>query len=181
MRGAALSGQPPLRLASNTVSALGDRPEVLGVRCERGHFNHPKVPNCLRCGRPIAAGAPQSNGPRPSVGDLLADDGSVWGLARGCLIGTEPATAPEVQSGAVQPIAMRAGANHSMGPVHAEVQIRGWSAFVVDRGAEGGTWLQGPGSQGWDKLGRNDQRELANGSHVSCGGRVLTYLSAWPA
>ena len=181
LRGAALSGQPPLRLASNTVSALGDRPEVLGVRCERGHFNHPKVPNCLRCGRPIAAGAPQSNGPRPSVGDLLADDGSVWGLARGCLIGTEPATAPEVQSGAVQPIAMRAGANHSMGPVHAEVQIRGWSAFVVDRGAEGGTWLQGPGSQGWDKLGRNDQRELANGSHVSCGGRVLTYLSAWPA
>ncbi|MGA3220305.1 MAG: hypothetical protein ABSE77_14705, partial [Acidimicrobiales bacterium] len=164
-----------------TVSALGDRPEVPGVRCERGHFNHPKVPNCLRCGRPILAGAPQSNGPRPSIGALLADDGSVWGLARGCLIGTEPATASEVQSGAVQPIAMRSGANHSMGAVHAEVQIRGWSAYVVDRGAEGGTWLQGPGSQAWDKLGRNEQRELANGSHVSCGGRVLTYLSAWPA
>jgi hypothetical protein len=175
-----LSGKPPLRLASNAVIPGSDRPEVPGVRCEKGHFNHPKVTNCLRCGRPIPFGAPPSNGPRPSVGTLLADDGSVWGLARGCLIGTEPATAAEVQSGAAQAISMRSGANHSMGPVHAEVQIRGWSAFVVDRGAEGGTWLQGPGSQGWDKLGRNEQRELANGSHVSCGGRVLTYLSAWP-
>jgi hypothetical protein len=181
LRFAASSGKPPLRLASNVVIPGGDRPEVPGVRCEKGHFNHPKVANCLRCGRPIPVGAPPSNGPRPSVGTLLADDGSVWGLARGCLIGTEPATAPEVQSGAAQAISMRSGANHSMGPVHAEVQIRGWSAFVVDRGAEGGTWLQGLGSQGWDKLGRNEQRELANGSHVSCGGRVLTYLSAWPA
>ena len=88
---------------------------------------------------------------------------------------------PAATPGAAQAIAMRAGANHSMGPVHAEVQIRGWSAFVVDRGVDGGTWWQGPGSQAWDKLGRTEQRELANGSHVSCGGRVLTYLSAWPA
>ncbi len=181
VRRAALSGEPPLRLASNTFSPVGDRPEVPGIRCEKGHFNHPKAPNCLRCGRPIPAGAPQSNGPRPSVGDLLADDGSVWGLSGGYLIGTEPGAAPEVQAGTLQPISMRSGANHSMGPVHAEIQIRGWSAFVVDRGAEGGTWWQGPGSQAWDKLGRHEQRELPNGSHVSCGGRVLTYLSAWPA
>jgi hypothetical protein len=154
---------------------------VPGVRCERGHFNHPKAPNCMRCGRPIPAGTPQSNGPRPSIGTLLADDGSVWGLARGYLIGTEPATAAEVQSGALEAISMRSGPNHSMAPVHAEVQLRGWSAYVVDRGADGGTWLQGPGAPGWDKLGRNEQRELPNGSHLSCGGRVLTYLSAWPA
>jgi hypothetical protein len=112
---------------------------------------------------------------------LLADDGSVWGLARGYLIGTEPGTATEVLSGALSPISMRSGPNHAMSPVHAEVQIRGWSAYVTDRGAEGGTFLQGPGAQGWDKLGRNEQKELHNGSHVSCGGRVLTYLSAWPA
>ena len=181
LRRAALSGEPPLRLAANTVGPVGDRPEVPGVRCEKGHFNHPKAPNCLRCGRPIPPGAPQSNGPRPSVGDLLADDGSIWGLARGCLIGTEPGVAPEVRAGTLQPISMRSGANHSMSPVHAEIQIRGWSAYVIDRGAEGGTWFQGPGSQAWDKLGRIEQRELPNGSHVSCGGRVLTYLSAWPA
>lgn len=134
----------------------------------------------MHCGHPVPAGSPQSNGPRPSIGTLLADDGSVWGLADGYLIGTEPGTASDVQSGALKPISMRSGPNHSMAPVHAEVQLRGWSAYVVDRGAEGGTWLQAPGAQEWDKLGRNEQRELPNGSHVSCGGRVLTFLSAWP-
>jgi hypothetical protein len=68
-----------------------------------------------------------------------------------------------------------------MAPVHAEVQAKGWSAYLVDRGADGGTFFQGPGTQGWAQLGRNEQRELTDGSHISCGGRVLTYLAAWPA
>jgi hypothetical protein len=74
---------------------------------------------------------------------------------------------------------MRAGTNHAMAPVQAEVQIRDWTAYLVDRGAEGGSWMQGPNAQGWEQLSRNEQRELADGAHVSCGGRVLTYLSAW--
>ena len=152
-----------------------------GVRCELGHFNHPRALTCFRCGRPILPGSPQQNGHRPPVGVLLADDGTIWALSRGCLIGAEPSTAPEVQSGAAQGIALRAGPNHAMAPVHAEIQIRVWSTFLIDRAAEGGTWLQEPDAQGWAQLGRNEQRELANGSHVSCGGRVLTYLSAWPA
>jgi len=110
---------------------------------------------------------------------LLADDGSVWSLAQGCLIGAEPAGAAEVQSGALQPIAMRAGTNHTMGAVHAEVQIREWDAYLVDRGADSGTWAQGPGEQSWKQLGRGEQRPLTGGSHISCGGRVLTFLSSW--
>jgi hypothetical protein len=176
------AGRGPLALAATATALYAlDQPEVTGVRCELGHFNHPRAMNCLRCGRPIAPGSLQVSGPRPPVGVLLADDGSIWALSRGCLIGTEPTLAAEVQSGAAQAIAMRAGANHAMGPVQAEVQIRDWSAYLVDRGAEGGTWLQGPTAQTWEQLGRHEQRELADGSHLSCGGRVLTYLSAWPS
>ena len=69
---------------------------------------------------------------------------------------------------------MKAGASHAMAPVQAELQIRDWSTYLVDRGAEGGSWVQGPAAQDWEQLGRNEQRELANGSHLSCGGRVLT-------
>ncbi len=176
------SGQAPLPLASAWgIPVASDLPDVPGVRCELGHFNHPRALTCFRCGRPILPGSPQQNGHRPPVGVLLADDGTIWALSRGCLIGAEPSTAPEVQSGAAQGIALRAGPNHAMAPVHAEIQIRVWSTFLIDRAAEGGTWLQEPDAQGWAQLGRNEQRELANGSHVSCGGRVLTYLSAWPA
>jgi hypothetical protein len=176
------AGRPPLELAAAAaLSYAPDQPEVLGVRCELGHFNHPRVMNCLRCGRPIPPGAPQVSGPRPPVGVLLADDGSIWALARGCLIGADPGSAPEVQSGASEAISMKAGANHAMAPVQSEVQVRDWSIYLVDRGAEGGSWVQGPTAQTWEQLGRNEQRGLANGSHLSCGGRVLTYLSAWPS
>ncbi len=176
------AGRPPLAVASEAgPSYAPGQPEVVGVRCELGHFNHPRVLNCLRCGRPIGPGTPQVNGPRPPVGVLLADDGSIWALSRNCLIGADPGSAPEVQSGAAQAIVMRAGASHGMAPVQAEVQIRDWSTYLVDRGAEGGAFLQGPVGQDWAQLGRNEQRELANGAHLSCGGRVLTYLSAWPS
>jgi hypothetical protein len=175
------AGRPPLALATAAaLSYVPGQPEVMGVLCELGHFNHPRVTNCLRCGRLVPPGTPQIKGPRPPVGVLLADDGSIWALSRGCLIGAEPSSAPEVQSGASEAIVMKAGASHAMAPVQAEVQIRDWSAYLVDRGAEGGSWLQGPAAQTWEQLGRYEQRELANGSHVSCGGRVLTYLSAWP-
>ena len=174
--------QPPLPVASSPAGAFStDRPEVQGVRCELGHFNHPRVTNCMRCGRPIPPGSPQVSGSRPAAGVLLADDGSIWALGRPCIIGAEPTSAAEVQAGAAQAIAMRAAPDHPMAPVHAEVQAKGWSAYLVDRGADGGTFFQGPGTQGWAQLGRNEQRELPDGSHISCGGRVLTYLAAWPA
>jgi hypothetical protein len=174
--------QPPLPVASSPAAAVtAERPEVQGVRCELGHFNHPRVSTCMRCGRPVPPGSPQVSGPRPATGVLLADDGSIWALGRPCIIGAEPTSAAEVQTGAAQAITMRAAQDHPMAPVHAEVQAKGWSAYLVDRGADGGTFFQGPGTQAWAQLGRNEQRELTDGSHISCGGRVLTYLSAWPA
>ena len=173
----------PLRLASDlaTTFPMPGQPDVPGVRCEQGHFNHPRVTRCLRCGRAVAPGTAQLSGPQPCLGALLADDGSIWALDRGCLIGTQPEVAPEVQSGMVRGIAMRAGPGNTMGPVQAEVQLRGWDARLVDRGAEGGTWIQPPEVESWGQLGRYEQRDLPSGSHLSCGGRVLTYLSAWPA
>lgn len=178
LRHVLVPGSPPLPLASSPGAAL-DRPEAPGVYCDRGHFNHPGASRCARCGHPIAPGSQAVSGPRPPVGVLLADDGSIWALDKSYLIGADPTSAGEVRTGAVRAIAMRAGANHTMSPVQAEVKVSGWSVYLVDRGAEGGAYWQGSSSSGWVQLGRNEQRELPDGSHLSCGGRVLTYLSAW--
>jgi hypothetical protein len=178
---APLAAPLPLAAAwSNASAGGGDRPQVSGANCPLGHFNHARAGTCMRCGQPLSAGAAAS-GPRPPVGILLADDGSVWSLDRNCVIGTEPTAAPQVQSGAAFGIALQPGPGHTMAPVHAEVQLRDWSASIVDRGAEGGTCTQAPDGQTWSQLGRDQQRDLPNGAHLSCGGRVLTFLSCWPA
>lgn len=181
LRHVLVPSSPPLPLASTASQGLSqERPEATGVYCDRGHFNHPGSARCLRCGRPIAPGAPAGTGPRPPVGALLADDGSVWLLDKSYFIGSDPASAPEVRAGTVRAIQMRAGANHTMAAVQAEVRVSGWSAYLVDKGAEGGTYWQGPSGQSWAQLGRGEQRDLVDGSHLSCGGRVLTFLSCWP-
>jgi len=179
LRLAGTRGGPPLPLAGARPPRT-DRPEVVGPVCARGHLNHPRATTCARCGNPFPVGYHQASGPRPPVGILLADDGSIWSLDGGCLIGTDPSQAPDAQRGLTL-IAMRPGSNHTMAPVQAEVQVRGWDAYLVDRGADGGTCIQGPAAEGWSQLSRHEQRELTSGSHVSCGGRVLTYLSAWPS
>jgi hypothetical protein len=172
---------PPLPLASALGSTSAtDRPEASGVYCERGHFNHPGSSRCARCGRPIAPGTPAVTGPRPPVGILLADDGSVWVLDKSYLIGADPTSDRDGQGTNYRTISMRAGANHTMASVQAEVRVSGWTVYLVDRGAPGGAYWQEPSSQNWAQLSRNDQKELSDGSHLSCGGRVLTYLAAWP-
>ncbi|HUB71104.1 MAG TPA: hypothetical protein VL984_11830 [Acidimicrobiales bacterium] len=181
LRSVGLRTSFPLPSAAGWTGPLRPGADVLGTPCPRGHLNHPRSQKCGRCGRAILAGTPQQSGPRPPLGLLLADDGSIYSLSTSCIIGSDPAVAPEAQSGSAQPIAMRAGPNHTMAAVHAEIQARGWSAYLIDRGAESGSCMQGPSAEGWSQLSRNEQRELPNGSHVSCGGRVLTFLSAWPS
>jgi hypothetical protein len=182
LRHVLVPSSPPLPLASTASQGLGqDRPEATGVYCDRGHFNHPGSARCLRCGRTIAPGTPATTGPRPPVGALLADDGSIWVLDKNFIVGSDPAAAPEVRGGTARAIKMRAGANHVMAAVQAEVRVSGWDAYLVDRGAEGGTYWQGPGAQSWVQLSRGGQRDLVDGSHISCGGRVLTFLSCWPS
>ena len=172
---------PPLALATAAaLSYVPGQPEVVGVRCELGHFNHPRVSNCLRCGRPVPRARLRSTVPALQLECSWLTTARSGRSGGGASSAPSPARRPEVQSGASDAIVMKAGASHAMAPVQAEVQIRDWSTYLVDRGAEGGSWVQGPAAQDWEQLGRNEQRELANGSHLSCGGRVLTYLSAWP-
>ncbi|HMK97458.1 MAG TPA: hypothetical protein VK425_07920 [Acidimicrobiales bacterium] len=178
LRALPMRASSPLPQAYMWAAAMGGRPEAVGAICPRGHLNHPRAQACARCGSPLPPGTPQASGPRPAIGALLADDGSIYSLSSGCVIGSDPASAPEVVTGAAQAMTMKAGPNHTMAPVQAAVQLREWTAYLVDRA--GGSYVQAPAGDGWSPLAPNEQRELASGSHISCGGRVLTFLSAWP-
>jgi hypothetical protein len=173
--------RPALALASpSLVERKAGWPQLQGLRCPNSHFNHPQSTTCPRCGQALSAGTP-ATGPRPALGLLLADDGSVWSLDRNCLIGAEPLSAPEVQAGLAFGLPLSAAGGHKMAPVQAEVRLRDWAVYLVDRGAGWGTFSQGPAEGTWSQLSPSEERELSDGSHISCGGRVLTYLSAWPA
>ena len=99
------AGRGPLALAATATALYAlDQPEVTGVRCELGHFNHPRVMNCLRCGRPIPPGTLQVTGPRPPVGVLLADDGSIWAFAAGASSAPSPPWRPRSSRAPLRPL-----------------------------------------------------------------------------
>jgi hypothetical protein len=56
---------------------------IIGVRCTHGHFNDPKVPYCSVCGiSMIQLTRVPVPAPRPPLGVLTLDDGSVYPFRR---------------------------------------------------------------------------------------------------
>ncbi len=70
---------------------------VKGVYCKRGHFNDPMVQFCTVCGINMVQQTPALvDGPRPPLGVLVFDDGSVFQLEDDYVLGRQPEGAPEV-------------------------------------------------------------------------------------
>jgi hypothetical protein len=156
----------------------GDRPEIGGIRCPRGHFNRPGMAVCAECRMPIPPGQPQVPGPRPALGVLLADDGTVYRVARDLLIGANPALDMAVVGGTLQPLVLTS-APGLLAPAHTELRLHGWTLRAVDRGSASGTFSVATGASDWVRLDPYTPVDLPPGSHLSLGQRVLTYLSPW--
>jgi hypothetical protein len=156
----------------------GDRPEIGGIRCPRHHFNRPGMATCAYCRLPIPPGQPQVPGPRPALGVLLADDGTVYRVARDLLIGANPAVDMAVTGGTLQPLTL-ASAPGLLAPAHTELRLHGWTLRAIDRGSASGTFSVATGASDWVKLDPYTAVDVTPGSHLSLGQRVLTYLSPW--
>jgi hypothetical protein len=152
-------------------------PVVRGLRCPAGHFNHPGAAACPRCGRRIEARERVVSGPRPALGVLVVDDGSIWRLDRSYLLGAHPDGDPTVTGGTARGLAI---GGDRVADAHAELRLADWAVTVVDRGSPGGTWVLDPGGSTWEQLEPYRQHLLRPGSHLAVGARVLTYVSAWP-
>jgi hypothetical protein len=150
---------------------------VRGITCARGHFNDPTSIYCAICGISMVQQTHNLvDGPRPPLGVLVLDDGSVYGLSQPYVLGREPEQAPEVQAGEARPLALEDPAV-TMSRVHAKVQLVDWSVVLVDAGSANGTFVAAPGETEWTRLPSGGQAVLLPGTKVALGGRTLVFDS----
>lgn len=166
---------PPLPPAGDPPRPVAGAPVVAGSPCPQGHVNRPGMATCARCGRPLDRGH-HATGNRPALGCLITDDGEVYGLDVGYLIGSDPHRDPTVRGRLARPLSLP-GADVS--PAHAEIRLHDWDVMVVDRAADGGTHVYVPGATDWERLQPYQPRVLPAGAHIAVGQRVVTFVTPW--
>jgi hypothetical protein len=167
----------PLPLASAPVEELAGAVEVQGIRCSRGHFNHPRALYCTACG---IATTHQTHvlvrGPRPPLGVLVLDDGSTYSLDSGYVIGASPEGDDAVVRGEERPLRLPSPEDR-VSPVHAEIRLVDWDVQVIDRGSASGTFVLPSGAQQWQPVTPGSPTVVVPNSHVACGTRVFAFES----
>ncbi|MCU1592767.1 MAG: hypothetical protein JWO12_159 [Frankiales bacterium] len=150
---------------------------VQGIECSRQHFNDPTAVYCAVCGISMVHQTHNLvSGPRPPLGVLVLDDGSVYSLAGDFVLGREPDNAPEVLSGAAAPLTLD-DPDVTMSRVHARIQLVDWDVRLLDAGSANGTYTAQPGETEWTKLGSGEMVVLTPGTKVSLGGRTFVFDS----
>jgi len=159
------------------VDAADEGPVVFGIRCKRGHFNRPDALFCGVCGiSTVHETQAPVRGPRPNLGHLVLDDGSVFQLTHDYVIGSAPEIDPSVASGAALPLAMT-DAQASVSHVHAFLTLRDWDVYVEDRGSTNGSFVWAESGQ-WVRLAPATATKLNAGNHVAVGSRTFRFEPA---
>ncbi|GIH95892.1 protein kinase [Planobispora siamensis] len=114
---------------------------VFGVHCENGHFTDGSRPGCMVCGAPLGRSLTHFSRSRPSLGELVLDDGRRFPLDRGYVFGGDPGeTEPMPQEEGEErlpvfvPVPV-AGAD----PRHLVVYPEEWRVVAEDLDSETGT------------------------------------------
>jgi len=171
--------RPPLPVvgAAPGDDAPSTGPEVLveGVHCARGHLTDPGRPTCLTCGTPLAPGGQRIAGPRPPLGVLVTDGGTIYPVTGDVVIGRDPDRAPEVLTGRARPLRL-SDAERSTSRVHAHLTVDGWRVLLTDDGSANGTFMSGSGAAGpWLPVPPGAPVPLAHGDRVRLGRRQLLF------
>jgi hypothetical protein len=150
---------------------------VKGVFCKRGHFNDPMVQFCTVCGINMVQQTPALvDGPRPPLGVLVFDDGSVYQLEQDYVLGRQPEGAPEVVSGHARPLRLE-DSGGTVSRAHALISLEGWTVRLSDHGSANGTYIAMPNSPDWQPVPPNGRVVLAPGTTIKLGNRTLKYES----
>jgi hypothetical protein len=116
------------------------------------------------------------SGTRPPLGVIVSDDGTIYRLDRGYLIGSASGRDPTVGGGLARPLTLR---GNDVSGSHAELRLADWDVLLVDRGSTAGTCVFEPGAAEWARLNPFEPHVLQPGTHVAFGQRVMTFLSPW--
>jgi FHA domain len=152
-------------------------PSVLGVYCKNGHFDDPAARFCAVCGISMNQQTlvPRA-GPRPPLGVLAFDDGSIFQLDSDYVIGREPTLNAAVAAGQARPLCV-VDESGIVSRAHAALQLDGWRVLVTDLGSANGTRLRHRADEATQQLTPHVSVELFPGSHVDLGGCGFRYES----
>ena len=149
--------------------------EVRGVYCKNRHFNDPRQLFCGVCGINMVQQTPVLvNGMRPPLGVIVLDDGSVFQLDSGYLLGRDPSTDDRVRSEEVRGIAVQDQSNQ-ISRVHARIELRGWDPVLIDNQSTNGTFVNPPKTADWHRLPSGGEHVLTQGTRVRIGHRTLAF------
>lgn len=171
--------RPPLPVdEADAPMPVGSAPaQVKGVYCKRGHFNDPMVQFCTVCGINMVQQTPALvDGPRPPLGVLVFDDGSVFQVEQDYVLGRQPEGAPEVVSGSARPLRLE-DTGGTVSRAHALIALEDWTVRLSDHGSANGTYIAMPNSPDWQPVPPNGRIVLTPGTTIKLGNRTLKYES----
>jgi FHA domain len=167
----------PVDVVEEPLPVGSEQAQVKGVFCKRGHFNDPMVQFCTVCGINMVQQTPALvDGPRPPLGVLVFDDGSVYQLEQDYVLGRQPEGAPEVVSGAARPLRLE-DSGGTVSRAHALISLEGWTVRLSDHGSANGTYIAMPNSPDWQPVPPNGRVVLAPGTTIKLGNRTVKYES----
>jgi hypothetical protein len=160
-----------------TMLPSSAEPQVEGVLCANGHFNHPQAPYCAECGLSLAQQTNRSVwGPRPTVGVLVFDDGQTVNVDTDLVIGRQPDRDDAVRAGTARALPVEDGES-AVSRVHAVITLSGWDAVITDRGSANGTYIAPPEATVWTPLNPHQPAPLVPGTRVQVGKRTFVFNS----
>jgi hypothetical protein len=180
-RGAWGRRRPPLPVAGapgeRALPTAATGPEVLveGVLCPDGHFTDPDLLTCRTCGTQLAPDGPRVSRPRPPLGLLVTDGGTIYPVTGDLVIGRETEQAPDVLAGRARPLPLRDAAR-STSRVHARLTLEGWKVLLSDSDSANGTLVSHHGAAGpWLPVMPGAPMPLLHGDRVRLGKRQLLF------
>ena len=149
-----------------------------GVHCPAGHFTDPDAKACLTCGAQLPPVGQRVSRPRPPLGVLVTDGGTIYTVTGDFVIGREVEQAPDVLAGLARPLPLRDSAR-STSRIHARLTVRGWKVLLSDNRSANGTVVSSHGAAGpWLPVTAEAPLRLLHGDRVRLGKRQLLF-DAW--
>ena len=150
---------------------------VKGIVCSRGHFNDPGSAYCGACGISMLQRTHEFvSAPRPPLGVLILDEGSVFSVDGDYVLGREPELDRSVVTGRARPLVLD-DPDGAVSRVHAELRLDGWTVLLEDRGSSNGTFYAVDAQSEWIRLLPGNSQALAPGHRIRLGRRTAVFDS----
>ncbi len=144
---------------------------VVGKYCSREHFNPVDEQFCRICKVSLEHIEEISNAPRPTLGFIIFDDGSTYGLDRSYTVGRNPDGDETFEALRIYSDAETISRNH------AEIRLTDWDVHVKDLGSTNGTFIWDNKNESWSQIAEGSDEKLKAGTTVALGRRAFVYES----